>query len=133
MVRFKKVLHEVVYHLYIACLKRFLHHHTKGGVFVENKLHNIITINGEKHLAEPGENLLDVLNTTDNFIPQICYNESLGPIQTCDTCIVEVNGEKVRACGTIVDADMDVSTTGDTVKGTQKESLDRILEKHELY
>ena len=100
---------------------------------MENKLHNMITINGENHLAEPGENLLDVLNTTDNFIPQICYNESLGPLQTCDTCIVEVNGEQVRACGTTVEADMDVKTTGDKVKGTQKESLDRILEKHELY
>src|SRR5699024_2710524 len=90
-------------------------------VSVKNKLHNIITINGEDHFAEPGENLLDVLNTTDNFIPQICYNESLGPLQTCDTCIVEVNGKQVRACGTTIEGDMEVKTTGTTVKGTQKE------------
>jgi formate dehydrogenase major subunit len=32
-------------------------------------------------------------------LPQVCHHSQLGPIQTCDTCIVEVNGELVRACG----------------------------------
>jgi predicted molibdopterin-dependent oxidoreductase YjgC len=26
-------------------------------------------------------------------LSQVCYLPQLGPIQTCDTCIVEVNGE----------------------------------------
>src|SRR5699024_5583842 len=100
---------------------------------MENQNHNIITINGQEYLAESGQNLLDIINTTDIFVPQICYNEALGPLQTCDTCIVEVDGQKVRACGTTVTPGMNVITEGYQVEGSQKEGLDRILEKHELY
>ncbi|MEW9674977.1 formate dehydrogenase subunit alpha [Lentibacillus sp. L22] len=95
--------------------------------------HVIVTVNGTEYLADPGQNLLDLLNTTEAFIPQICYNESLGPIQTCDTCMVKVNGEIVRACGTTIESAMEVDTTADVVHSAQKEALDRILEKHELY
>lgn len=95
--------------------------------------HIIVTINEKEYLAKPGQNLLDLINTTDEFVPQICYNESLGPIQTCDTCMVEADHEIVRACGTTITAGMNVNTTIDTTKRAQKEALDRILENHELY
>lgn len=95
--------------------------------------HIIVTINGMEYLADPGQNLLDLINSAEEFVPQICYNESLGPIQTCDTCMVEVNGEIVRACGTEIYNVMDVRTKLETAQAAQKEALDRILEKHELY
>ncbi|HLR68047.1 MAG TPA: formate dehydrogenase subunit alpha [Virgibacillus sp.] len=95
--------------------------------------HIIVTINGTEFLADPGQNLLELINTTDEFVPQICYNESLGPIQTCDTCMVEVNGKIKRACGTTVEAAMEVNTTIEIAHRAQKEALDRILENHELY
>ncbi|MEC2158460.1 formate dehydrogenase subunit alpha [Virgibacillus halodenitrificans] len=95
--------------------------------------HIVVTINGEEYLAEPGQNLLDLINTTNEFVPQICYNESLGPIKTCDTCMVKVDGEIVRACGTTINDVMEVNTVIETAKSAQKEALDRILEKHELY
>lgn len=95
--------------------------------------HIIVTINEKEYLAKPDQNLLELINEADEFVPQICYNESLGPVQTCDTCMVEVNGEIVRACGTSITTGMDVSTTIDTTKKAQKEALDRILENHELY
>lgn len=95
--------------------------------------HVIVTINETEYLAYPGQNLLNLLNTTEESIPQICYNESLGPIQTCDTCMVQVDGEIVRACGTTVDAAMAVNTRIDEVHNAQKAALDRILENHELY
>lgn len=98
-----------------------------------NQDHIIVTINGKEYLADQNQNLLDLINTTEEFVPQICYNESLGPVQTCDTCMVEVNGEIVRACGTTVTTSMEVSTTVDHVNTAQKEALDRILENHELY
>ncbi|MDC3413239.1 formate dehydrogenase subunit alpha [Aquibacillus sp. 3ASR75-11] len=100
---------------------------------MHNQDHILITINGEEFLAEPDQNLLDFINTTGEFVPQICYNESLGPIQTCDTCMVEVDGQIVRACGTYVSPGMQVNTTIDQVNTAQKEALDRITEKHELY
>ncbi len=60
-----------------------------------------IIIDGASHRAEPGERLVDVINRIGTKIPQVCYHPQLGPIQTCDTCIVEVNGKLARACGTM--------------------------------
>lgn len=100
---------------------------------MQDQEHVIVTINGAEYLAQPGQNLLDLINTTNESVPQICYNESLGPIQTCDTCMVEVDGQVTRACGTTVETSMSVNTTIDYVKSAQKEALDTILEKHELY
>lgn len=95
--------------------------------------HVIVHMNGKEYLTKEGQNLLEFINTTEEKVPQICYNESLGPVQTCDTCIVEVNGKLVRACGTTVETTMEVNTEAETVHSAQKESLDTILENHELY
>ena len=46
--------------------------------------------------------LIEVINRTDNEFAQACYHPQLVPIQTCDTCMVEINGQLVRACGTYV-------------------------------
>src|SRR5699024_121894 len=103
----------------------------KGGFRLDE--HIVVTINGKEYLASPGQNLLDLINSADLSIPKICYNEALGPIQTCDTCVVEVDGEIVRACGTTVQATMEVNKNLEEVHDDHKEALDRILEKHELY
>ncbi|WLR52917.1 formate dehydrogenase subunit alpha [Bacillus tianshenii] len=97
------------------------------------KEHTTVTINGHDYTAARDQNLLELINETDETIPQICYNEALGPIETCDTCIIEVNGELKRACGTRIDAGMQINTQIPQVKEAQKEALDNILEKHELY
>ncbi|WP_164669237.1 formate dehydrogenase subunit alpha [Virgibacillus doumboii] len=100
---------------------------------MQNQDHIIVTVNGKEYLAKPEQNLLDLINTTGEFVPQICYNEALGPVQTCDTCMVEVDGEITRACGTTVKTGMNVNTIIEPVDAAQKEALDRILENHELY
>ena len=51
-----------------------------------------VTIDGSSYEAEAGERLIDVINRCGKEIPQVCYHPQLGPIQTCDTCIVEVDG-----------------------------------------
>ena len=61
-----------------------------------------ISINGIQHEAATGDRLIDVLNGARVQLSQVCYHPQLGPIQTCDTCIVEVNGELVRACASLV-------------------------------
>ncbi|MGO3726771.1 molybdopterin-dependent oxidoreductase, partial [Staphylococcus carnosus] len=95
--------------------------------------HLVITLDGKDYLVEPGTNLLAFIKSQETFVPSICYNESLGPIQTCDTCAVEIDGKIERACGTTIDRPMVVNTTNSDVKASQKEALDRILEKHILY
>ena len=68
-----------------------------------------VTVNGIVLEFAPGERLIDVVNraagrTDDgrdgNQLPQVCYHPQLGPIQTCDTCMVEADGKLVRACAT---------------------------------
>ena len=56
-----------------------------------------VTVNGRVVEAHAGELLIDVLNrdTSERAakpLPQVCYMKQMGPIQTCDTCMVEVNG-----------------------------------------
>src|SRR3984885_12562014 len=92
-----------------------------------------ITINGASHETEPGERLVDAINRTGIKIPQVCYHPQLGPIQTCDTCIVEVNGELVRACASSVASGMKVSTTVPGAEAARSEAFDRILRNHQLY
>ncbi|MCD8785001.1 formate dehydrogenase subunit alpha [Staphylococcus gallinarum] len=95
--------------------------------------HLIVSLDGKDYLVEPGTNLLQFIKSQDTFVPSICYNESLGPIQTCDTCTVEIDGQIGRACSTTIDRPMVVNTQTDNVQTSQKEALDRILEKHMLY
>ena len=96
-----------------------------------------ITVNGEKTRALDGEFLIDALQRTlggtRSEVPHVCYLPQLGPIQTCDTCLVEVDGELVRACATHVRADARVQTESTRARNAQKEAFDRILGNHLLY
>src|SRR5436853_396801 len=92
-----------------------------------------VTINGVGHEATSGERLIDLINRTGLKIPQVCYHPQLGPIQTCDTCMVETNGQLVRACATTASAGMEVFTTSEKAIAAQQEAFNRILTNHVLY
>ncbi len=77
--------------------------------------------------------MIDAINRTGLHLSQVCYHPQLGPIQTCDTCMVEVNGELTRACASVVAPGMQVSTTSEQARGARSEGFDRILRNHELY
>jgi formate dehydrogenase major subunit len=92
-----------------------------------------ILVNGVQCQAYEGELLIDVTNRLGPAIPQVCYHPQLGPIQTCDTCMVEVNGQLQRACATTVLRDMKVATDTPRAEAAQLEAFDRILANHNLY
>src|SRR4030081_2782707 len=92
-----------------------------------------LIIDGGSYDAEAGEHLIDVINRIEKELPQVCYHPQLGPIQTCDTCLVEVNGELVRACATVVAPGMKVTTTTEAAREARTEAFDRILHNHDLY
>src|SRR5205807_8237815 len=92
-----------------------------------------VTVDGTTTEAKPEERLVDLLNRTGTKIPQVCYHPQLGPIQTCDTCMVEADGKLVRACATIAAAGIDVSTKSARALAGQREAFDRILGNHMLY
>jgi len=92
-----------------------------------------ILINGSPNDAREGERLIDVIGRSGVQLPHVCYHAQLGPIQTCDTCLVELDGELVRACATSVSQDMSVRTTTERAQSARTEAFDRILSNHLLY
>ena len=79
------------------------------------------------------ELLIDLLLRKEFKIPCVCYHHQLGPIQTCDTCMVEVNGQLGRACATKVSSGMQVQTKSARADAAQREAFDRLLKDHMLY
>jgi formate dehydrogenase major subunit len=92
-----------------------------------------VTIDGVAHEASSGERLIDVINRAGINIAQVCYHPQLGPIQTCDTCMVESNGQLVRACATTASPGMEVFTKSAKASAAQQEAFGRILSNHVLY
>jgi len=65
-----------------------------------------ISIAGIEHDVADGDRLVDAISRAGIHLSQVCYLPQSGPIQTCDTCVAGVNGELVRACGSVVAAGM---------------------------
>jgi formate dehydrogenase major subunit len=92
-----------------------------------------LELNGMPQAFREGESLLEMLNCLGEILPQVCYHPTLGPLQTCDGCFVEVNGELVRACATPAQAGVKVSTRSPRAEAARREGLSRLLRNHELY
>ncbi len=92
-----------------------------------------LTVDGTARVSKPDERLIELINRIGLKVPQVCYHPQLGPIQTCDTCMVEVDGKLVRSCATRVEPGMNVSTTSARAVAAQREAFDRILGNHMLY
>jgi formate dehydrogenase major subunit len=60
------------------------------------------TLDGVVVLAAPTELLIEVINRElpKRALPQVCFHPQLGSIESCDTCMVEVDGQLVRARST---------------------------------
>ena len=80
--------------------------------------------------ARPGERLLDVLLRAGIDLPHICYEAALGPLQSCDTCLVAVDGGLVRACATLLETDTTVGVSTPRALGARREALERLAGSH---
>src|SRR5882672_6453982 len=92
-----------------------------------------LTVDGTPRESKPDERLIDLINRIGSKVPQVCYHPQLGPIQTCDTCMVEIDGQLVRACAAAVSDGLIVDTKSETAAAAQREAYDRILGNHMLY
>src|SRR5438105_4186877 len=91
------------------------------------------TLDGEPVQAGSKTRLSDLLLGRNTRVPHICYHRQLGPIQTCDTCMVVVNGNLARACATLVEPGMCVETQSTRATTAQRKAFDHILANHLLY
>jgi len=101
--------------------------------YVKEKTVVKVAIDGVIQESQPDELLIDLINRTWGAVPHVCYHPQLGPVQTCDTCMVESNGRLVRACATAVADGMQISTKSAKAAAAQVEAFDRILSNHLLY
>jgi len=97
-----------------------------------------IHVDGFAVSAQTGEPLIDALNRAAKIqgvdpIPQVCYLPAMGAIGSCDTCMVEVDGQLVRSCEAKVLTNESVLTRSDKADVAQRDAFDRLLENHELY
>ncbi|WP_393960025.1 formate dehydrogenase subunit alpha [Priestia megaterium] len=92
-----------------------------------------VHINGNEYKAASDSIILEIINQQSIEHPQICYVPEVDPIQTCDTCIVEMNGELVRSCSTRAEDGMKIELQSAPAKAAQTEAMDRLLENHLLY
>lgn len=92
-----------------------------------------IVYDGERLTGPAGQPLIDFLLAHDIELPHICYSQQLRPIQTCDTCWVEVDGVLKRACTLTATDGLAIASASDAAVKARHEGLDRILAKHELY
>jgi formate dehydrogenase major subunit len=92
-----------------------------------------ITVNGSRLESRPGERLIDLLIRSGIEIPHVCYHPQLGPIQTCDTCLIEIGGKLQRACALETADGLDIQTKTPLALAAQKAAFDRILGNHMLY
>jgi formate dehydrogenase major subunit len=92
-----------------------------------------VAIDGVVQEAQTDELLIELINHSGVSVPHVCYHPQLGPVQTCDTCMMEVNGRLIRACASAVADGMEISTQSAKAVAAQAEALDRSLSNHMLY
>jgi formate dehydrogenase major subunit len=109
----------------------FLFFYVGGRIMNGNKVD--VAINGKRYTAELGSTILEIINRNGIEHPQICYVPEVDPIQTCDTCIVEVEGKLVRACSTVALNGMNIELQSTGAIEARTEAMDRLLENHLLY
>jgi formate dehydrogenase major subunit len=90
-------------------------------------------LNGAETRVLEGETILDALLRNQIAIPHICYHPQLGPLRTCDTCLVEVNGKIVRACDTSLAPGASVGVDTPRAKAARRIGMDRLLNQHSVY
>lgn len=92
-----------------------------------------VKINGSEAKVNENQTALQILTGQKQEVPSVCFHPSLGAIETCDTCIIKVNGEFVRACSTEIRNGDVIDSLSPEVKEAQLIGMDRILHNHELY
>ncbi|MGB3771141.1 MAG: formate dehydrogenase subunit alpha [Rhodococcus sp. (in: high G+C Gram-positive bacteria)] len=92
-----------------------------------------IAVDGRTVPASEGRPLLEALidDAAQDF-PAVCYHPALGAVQTCDTCMVEIDGRMVRSCATDTTSGLEVTTKGASATA-REEAAQRLVHKHVLY
>ncbi|WP_238443124.1 formate dehydrogenase subunit alpha [Salsipaludibacter albus] len=92
-----------------------------------------VRVDGHTLYLPMGQPLATALAATDHAVPAVCLEPSLGPIETCDTCLVERDGRLERSCAVPVEAGLEVQVDTARARAAREEAGQRLIRTHELY
>ena len=91
-----------------------------------------VFLNGRPHDLASTTSVLEFLRGEGHPVPSLCYHPKLGPLQTCDACLILADGKLVRACATSPTEGMWIETQDPQVAAAQRAAIDRITQNHEI-
>lgn len=89
-----------------------------------------ITIDGRPVEVQPGESVLAAARKLSIDIPTLCYLEQCGPLNTCQVCMVKINGKLVPSCGTKATPGMVVESETEAVHESRRTALELLFSDH---
>lgn len=92
-----------------------------------------LTYDGKRLTGPVDQPLIEFLAAHGITLPHVCYHPSLGALETCDACWVEVDGELKRGCTLSSREGLTISADQAHARAAREEGMDRLLAKHELY
>jgi NADPH-dependent glutamate synthase beta subunit-like oxidoreductase len=89
-----------------------------------------ITIDGRPVEVPSGESVLGAARRLGIDIPTLCYLEKCGPLNTCQVCLVKINGRLVPSCGTKVTPGMVIESETTEVHEARRTALELLFSDH---
>ncbi|HMP81585.1 MAG TPA: FAD-dependent oxidoreductase [Verrucomicrobiota bacterium] len=89
-----------------------------------------ITIDGQPVEVQPGDSVLAAARRLGLDIPTLCYLEKCGPLNTCQVCLVKLNGKLVPSCGTKVAPGMAIESETEEVHEARRTALELLFSDH---
>ena len=93
----------------------------------------VVQIDGNDYSFETPDTVLNKLLELGYDIPHICNQPNLGPLQSCDSCLVNINGKVVRSCSTQIQDRDSIDVSSSSINDLRTEAVQLILHNHELY
>lgn len=89
-----------------------------------------ITVDGRPVEVQPGESILAAARRLAIDIPTLCYLEKCGPLNSCQVCLVKLNGKLVPSCGTKVTPGMAIESETEEVHEARRTALELLFSDH---
>jgi ferredoxin len=89
-----------------------------------------LTIDSHPVSVAPGETVLDASRRLGLDIPTLCYLEKCGPLNSCQVCLVKINGKLVPSCGTKAQEGMAVESETNEVHEARRTALELLFSDH---
>ena len=88
-----------------------------------------LSINGKLTSVDDGASVLDAVNRSGTYIPQLCKDPDMKAIGACRTCLVQIDGVRgfPASCSTPAAEGMSVITESDEARGMRRGVLELTL------